>query len=188
VSLASVRQFSWAEVPAYLAAQFAGAIGGALLIVAFVGTRATDLGKVGSTVLGTGVSVPQGILAEALGTFLLVFTIMAVAVDKRAPVGWAGFLIGLAVAMEIMTIGPFTGGSVNPARTFGPYLVNVLFGGSTSWSEYWVYLIGPVIGAVLAAFCYVLLARPTAEVPPLEAPDGSGAASGSPREVPAVRR
>src|SRR5262249_13030996 len=108
LSLASVRQFSWAEVPAYLAAQFAGAVGGALLIVAFVGTRATDLGKVGSTVLGTGVSVPQGILAEALGTFLLVFTIMAAAVDKRAPVGWAGFLIGLAVAMEVMTIRPLT--------------------------------------------------------------------------------
>jgi len=188
LSLASVRQFSWAEVPAYLVAQFAGAVGGALLIVAFVGTRATDLGKVGSTVLGSEVSVPQGILAEALGTFLLVFTIMAVAVDKRAPVGWAGFLIGLAVAMEIMTIGPFTGGSVNPARTFGPYLVNVLFGGSTTWADYWVYLIGPVIGAVLAAFCYVLLARPAAEVPPVEAPGEGDTGSGSPREVPAARR
>jgi glycerol uptake facilitator protein len=168
------------EVPAYIVAQLAGALVGALLIVAYVGDRATDLGGVGLTALASGVSVAQGMVAEALGTFLLVFTIMAVAVDNRAPAGWAGFLIGLAVAVEIMVIGPFTGGSVNPARSFGPYLANALFGGSTPWADFWVYVIGPVVGGVLAAISYDLLARPAAEVSPFEAPAETGTRSGVP--------
>jgi glycerol uptake facilitator protein len=182
VALAVARRFSWAEVPAYVVAQLVGAFAGGLLIVAWAGDRATDLGGVGLTALADGVSPLQGVLAESLGTFLLVFTIMAVAVDRRAPAGWAGFLIGLAVATQIMVIGPFTGGSVNPARSFGPYLTNALFGGSTPWGTYWVYVVGPVVGAAVAAVCYDLLARPAA-VPPAPAPfDATAAAS-----VPASR-
>jgi glycerol uptake facilitator protein len=119
------------------------------------------------------VNVAQGLVAEALGTFLLLLTIMAVAVDSRAPVGWAGFLIGLAVATQIMVIGPFTGGSINPARSFGPYLVNELFGGNTPWADFWVYVVGPLIGAVAAALAYDALARPS-EVPPVGAPVEAG--------------
>jgi glycerol uptake facilitator protein len=184
LSLGAARRFSWVEVPAYIVAQLAGALGGALLIVAFVDDRATDLGGVGLTALASGVSVAQGMVAEALGTFPLVFTIMAVAVDKRAPAGWAGFLIGLAVAVQIMVIGPFTGGSVNPARSFGPYLANALFGGSTPWADYWVYVIGPVVGGVLAAISYDLLARPAAEVAPVGAPAETG--TGTHSVVPAA--
>jgi glycerol uptake facilitator protein len=168
IGLAVVRRFAWSDVVPYIAAQLAGAVVGGLLIVAYVGTRATTNGQVGLTALGSGVNVVQGVAAEALGTFLLLFTIMAVAVDKRAPVGWAGWLIGLAVAAEIMVIGPFTGGSVNPARTFGPYLVNQIFGGSTPWSQYWIYIVGPIVGGVAATVCYDLLARPGA-VPPIGA-------------------
>jgi hypothetical protein len=65
---------------------------------------------------------------------------------------WAGFLIGLAVVSEIFVIRPFTGGSVNPARTIGPYLANALSGGRKPWGELWIYVAGPVVGAVLAAF------------------------------------
>lgn len=173
IALAVVRRFSWAEVGPYVVAQLAGAVAGAALIVAYVGDRATELGSVGLTALGSGVNPVQGVVAEALGTFLLLLTIMAVAVDKRAPAGWAGFLIGLAVAVEIMVIGPFTGGSVNPARTFGPYLVNQIFGGSTPWAEFWVYIVGPCVGAAAAAVTYELLARP-GEVPPVGAPVEAG--------------
>ncbi|HET8718734.1 MAG TPA: MIP/aquaporin family protein [Nocardioidaceae bacterium] len=173
LALASVRRFSWAEVGPYIAAQCVGAIIGAALIVAYVGDRAVDFGSVGLTALGSGVNPVQGIVAEALGTFLLMLTIMAVAVDGRAPAGWAGFLIGLAVAAEIMVIGPFTGGSVNPARSLGPYLVNQVAGGSTPWADFWVYLVGPALGAVAAAFAYELLARPGA-VPPIGAPEEPG--------------
>ena len=70
----------------------------------------------------SGVHQAQAVVAEGLGTFLLLATIMALAVDRRAPAGFAGLVIGLAVACEIMVIGPISGGSVNPARTFGPYV------------------------------------------------------------------
>jgi glycerol uptake facilitator len=198
VGLAAVRRFSWAEVAPYVVAQLLGAVVGALLIVAYVGSRATDFGSVGLTALGPGVNGLQGIIAEALGTFLLVFTIMAVAVDERAPAGWAGFLIGLAVAAEIMLIGPFTGGSVNPARSFGPYLVNQLFGGSTPWSEFYVYIVGPLVGGVAGALCYEVLVRPGAAVvggapveaglPPAEPPAATEGEPGRPAEVPTQSR
>jgi glycerol uptake facilitator protein len=198
VGLAATRRFRWAEVAPYVAAQLLGAAVGALLIVAYVGSRATDFGSVGLTALGPGVNGLQGIVAEALGTFLLVFTIMAVAVDKRAPAGWAGFLIGLAVAAEIMLIGPFTGGSVNPARSFGPYLVNQLFGGSTPWAEFYVYIVGPLLGGAAGALAYDLLARPGAAVvggapveqgtPGAETPSETAAATGQSAEVPTQSR
>ncbi len=187
VALAAARRFRWAEVAPYVVAQLLGAFAGALLIVAYVGSRATDLGSVGLTALGPGVNGLQGVVAEALGTFLLVFTIMAVAVDERAPAGWAGFLIGLAVAAEIMLIGPFTGGSVNPARSFGPYLVNQLFGGSTPWSEFYVYIVGPLVGGVAGALCYEVLVRPGAAVvggAPVEAGLPAAATPGAPSEEP----
>lgn len=198
VALAAARRFSWSEVAPYVVAQLLGAFTGAMLIVAYVGSRATGLGSVGLTALGPGVNGLQGIVAEALGTFLLVFTIMAVAVDERAPAGWAGFLIGLAVATEIMLIGPFTGGSVNPARSFGPYLVNQLFGGSTPWSEFYVYIVGPLVGGVAGALCYDVLVRPGAAVvggapveggaPAAEAPASTSAEPAAAPEVPAQSR
>jgi glycerol uptake facilitator protein len=186
IGLAVARRFGWAEVVPYIVAQLLGAFAGALLIVAYVGTRATTIAGVGLTSLGSGVNPLQGAVAEGLGTFLLVVTVMAVAVDSRAPLGWAGFLIGLAVAAEIMVIGAYTGGSVNPARSFGPYLVNQIFGGSTPWSEFWVYIAGPVIGGALGAIGYELLARP-APVPPVGAPVEGGAhgAGDRPEEEPA---
>lgn len=190
IGLAVVRRFPWKDVVPYLVAQLLGASLGALLIVAYVGDRATDFG-VGLTALGEGVNPVQGVVAEIIGTFLLVFTIMAVAVDKRAPVGWAGFLIGLAVATPIMVIGPFTGGSINTARTFGPYLINTFFGGSTPWADFWVYLVGPLVGGALAAICYELLARP-GEVQPIGAPEeaegGAEAAAAPAGAVPEQQR
>jgi glycerol uptake facilitator protein len=102
----------------------------------------------------------QGIVAEAIGTFLLLTAIMALAVDRRAPSGWAGLMIGLAVAAAILAIGPLTGGSLNPARTFGPMLVTAIGGGDASWGDLPAYVIGPLIGAVLATVAYDAVARP----------------------------
>jgi glycerol uptake facilitator protein len=87
IALAAVRRFSWADVLPYVVAQLLGATFGAFLIVAYAGDRATEFGAVGLTSLSSGVNVAQGLLAEALGTFLLLLTIMAVAVDARAPAG-----------------------------------------------------------------------------------------------------
>jgi len=172
ISLAAVRRFPWRDVPTYVAAQLVGAVLGGLLVVAVFGTRATGPGHVGSTTLAPGTGYLRGIVAEIVGTFLLVFTIMALAIDRRAPAGWAGLVIGLAVTTDILMIGTVTGGSMNPARTFGPYLTNTLFGGSTPWAEITVYVIGPLVGGVLAAVVYDLIARPVREVP-AEVPQGA---------------
>jgi len=161
ISLAAVGRFPWREVPAYIGAQLVGGAAGAGLIVAAFGGKAVDLGT-GGTSLANGITYPQAIVAEAIGTFLLVTAIMALAVDRRAPAGWAGLMIGLAVAAAILVVGPLTGGSMNPARTFGPMLVTGIGGGDASWGDLPAYIIGPLLGGVLAAFSYDAIARPRA--------------------------
>ncbi|UGS34769.1 MIP/aquaporin family protein [Capillimicrobium parvum] len=160
VSLAVVRRFPWAEVVPYIAAQLLGAVIGAVLVNAIFGSRVSDLYVSGGTVVGAGFTQLQAVVAEALGTFLLMATIMALAVDRRAPAGFGGLVIGLVVACEIMVIGPISGGSVNPARTLGPDVATSIFGGSVPWQELWIYFAGPVAGAVIAVLAYVLIAQP----------------------------
>jgi glycerol uptake facilitator protein len=158
VSLAVTGRFPWVEVPAYVAAQLVGAFAGALLILAtFPG--AADMGT-GSTALGDGVSFGRGVVAEAVATFLLVTAIMALAVDRRAPGGWAGLVIGLSVTCAVIVFGPITGASLNPARSFGPVLATAIGGGDPEWGDYPVYVLGPLIGGALAAFVYDAIARP----------------------------
>lgn len=172
VSLAVVRRFPWSEVVPYVLAQLVGALIGGVLVVAIFGSHVTDLNVSGGTIVGAGFTKGQAAVAEGLGTFLLVATIMALAVDRRAPAGFAGLLIGLSVACEIMVIGPISGGSVNPARTLGPYLSTAIFGGSPPWKDFWVYVAGPVVGGGLAAIVYQFVARPGR----VEAPAAQGTA------------
>lgn len=159
VALAVTGRFPWRDVVPYLIAQLVGAAVGALLIVGAFGMQAVDAG-LGGTQLGAGVGMLQGGVAEAVGTFLLMFAIMAMAVDARTPSAWTGWIIGLSVTCSILVIGPLTGSAINPARTFGPYLGAALFGGDVPWSQLVVYTIGPLAGAVLAAFTYDVVARP----------------------------
>jgi glycerol uptake facilitator protein len=161
VSLAATGRFPWGEVPAYLVAQLVGGTAGAALIAAAFGGEAIDFGT-GVTTVADDVTYLQGIVAEAIGTFLLVLAVMALAVDSRAPAGWAGFMIGLAVAAAILVIGPLTSASLNPARTFGPLLVTTIGGGDTEWGDLPLYIVGPLAGGALAAFAYDLIARPRA--------------------------
>ena len=108
-----------AEVGPYILAQLVGAFVGALLIIAAFGSGAVDFG-LGSTALGPGVSYWQGIVAEVLGTFLLMFSVMALAVDSRAPLGWAGLMIGLAVAAAILLVGPVPAARSTPHARSAP--------------------------------------------------------------------
>jgi glycerol uptake facilitator protein len=166
VSLAATGRFPWGEVPAYVAAQLVGGTAGAALIAAAFAGEAVDFGT-GVTTVADDVTYAQGIVAEAIGTFLLVTAVMALAVDSRAPAGWAGFMIGLAVAGAILLIGPLTGASLNPARTFGPLLITTIGGGNTAWGDLPLYIVGPLAGGALAAFAYDMVARPRAiEVAP----------------------
>jgi len=154
VALASVGRFSWLEVPAYIAAQLVGGVVGALGIVAVLGSDGAVIGNLGATVLSADTSYIRGMVIEAIEAYVLMLVIMGVAVDQRAPAGFAGLIIGLTVAgIIMMTAGP-TGSSFNPARTFGPYVIDSLMGGKVYWSQFPIYLIGPLVGAILAALTY----------------------------------
>lgn len=172
--LAVTGRFPWRDVGPYVLSQLIGSLLGGLLIVAAFGTDAVDLGNVGAVAFAEDVNYAQAITVEALGTFLLVLTIMALAVDRRAPVGWAGWMIGLSVTGLVLVLGPLTGAAVNPARAFGPHATAALFGGDVDWTQYPAYVIGSLLGGLAAAFCYDAIARPRdAEAGPEPASQGT---------------
>ncbi len=145
----------------YIVAQFLGAVVGALGILVIFGTGAAKVpGGMGVTSFAATTAGIQAAGAEAIGTFILMFVITAMVVDSRAPTGWAGLAIGLTLGAAIMVMGTVTGGSLNPARSFGPLLIQWLFHGTVSWGQYWVYVVGPVVGAVAGVFAYDVIAQP----------------------------
>ncbi|MCQ8903169.1 MAG: aquaporin family protein [Methanothrix sp.] len=159
IALWATRRFPSGDVVPYIVAQLIGASLGSLLFAASAGSDAVMVGGLGATAPFPGISFGQAVLAEAMGTFLLMMVIMGVAVDERAPQGFAGLIIGLTVGGVITTTGNIAGSSLNPARTFGPYLIDHIMGGPVLWSHYPIYVIGPVLGALVAAFLYDMLAR-----------------------------
>jgi glycerol uptake facilitator protein len=159
VALWATKRIPANEMGAYIVAQLIGAVLASTTLVIILGSRAVATG-LAATAMFDGVSYGQAILCEAVATFFLMLTIMGSAVDKRAPSGFAGLAIGLVVAADIVTVGNITGSSLNPARTFGPYLADSLFGGPNLWTQYPIYVIGPIAGAVIAAFLYDYLAEP----------------------------
>jgi len=132
-----------------IAAQLVGATLGALLLKAVFPAELLAATDGGTPVLARGTSVAQGILLEGVLTFFLVFAVFGTAVDDRGPLArTAGFTIGLVLTFDILVGGPLTGASMNPARTFGPGLV------SGTWTDWWVYWVGPISGALVAAMLY----------------------------------
>lgn len=158
IGLASTGNFPWKEVPAYLIGQFVGSVVGAYGIVVILGLDGVTLGNLGAPGLGTTTGYLQGIVVEAIATFILMFVIMGTAVDPRAYKGLEGIAIGLTAGGIIMVAGGATGAAFNPARAFGPYLVSSLLDGNISWDQLAIYFIGPVIGAIAAALTYKMIA------------------------------
>ncbi len=137
---------------AYIAAQLVGAALGALLVSWVIPVAAH--GNLGAHSLGLGISINQGLLAEIILTFVLVFVVFGTAIDPRGPGHLAPIAIGLAVLVDHLFGVPVTGASMNPARSFGPALV------AGVWAGHWIYWIGPLIGGVLAGLAYQFLFRP----------------------------
>jgi glycerol uptake facilitator-like aquaporin len=131
----------------YWIAQFLGAIVASYLLKALYPPQIVAVTRLGGQSISADISLLQAVILEAIATFFLVFVVFGTAVDPKAPkVG--GFAIGLTVTAGILGIGPLTGGSMNPARSFGPAVVTHIFEGQTA---YWV---GPLLGGVLAALLY----------------------------------
>lgn len=130
-----------------MAAQLLGALAAAVCLK-IIFPKGMDA-QFGTPALGIGISPGVGIFAEALMTFLLVFTVYGIAVDPRGSFkALAGFGIGSVILCDILVGGGITGGAMNPARAFGPAFI------SGVWTHHYVYWIGPMIGGLAAGLLY----------------------------------
>ncbi len=149
LALATRKKFPWGFVPAYVAAQFGGGVVGALGTWLAYGGPARSKASLAATFPAAGVSDLRAVAVELLITFVLVLVIMSVATDERVPsTSTASVSVGFALAAAVFIGGPVTGGAVNPARALGPMIV------AGDLTAFWVYLVGPVVGAALAALVY----------------------------------
>ncbi|HTS72652.1 MAG TPA: aquaporin [Gaiellaceae bacterium] len=163
----------------YWFAQFTAAILAALLLKGLLPEPQVDAVNLGAPGLGAGISGGQGMVIEAVLTFFLVWVIFACAADPRGAFRMiAGLAIGFTISLDIFMGGPYTGAAMNPARAFGPELVQGV------WSNAWVWYVGPALGGVAAALAYewLYLRQAEPEVGPpdteLEEPGADPAAAG----------
>jgi glycerol uptake facilitator protein len=152
-AMTALRQIKPPDAAIYVIAQLAGAVAGALLTKGLL----LDEGRpvdYGATLVGPRLdgSIFPGMVAEAVGTFFLVWAVVGVAVNPRAAKDWAALAIGGALGLGVMVMGPLTGAGFNPARSFGPALVASEFGGADDFLL--VYVVGPVVGGLVAALLY----------------------------------
>lgn len=146
VAFTLTRHFPRRDAVAYVAAQFTGAGAGAYVLLAAWNAKPAHLGATIPTV-GSGTAL----LYEAILSAFLMFVIVAVATDTRAVGAAAAIAIGGTVALDALVGGAVTGASMNPARSLGPALA------SGTWTEFWVYLAGPLLGATAGALAYQLV-------------------------------
>lgn len=148
IAFALTRHFSWREVPIYVGSQLLGAILGALTLRLILG----DVAQLGVT-LPAG-STMQSFMLEVLLTAALMFVIIAVATDTKAVGETAALAIGFTVALDALWGGPISGASMNPARSLGPALI------AGVWTDQWIYVLAPMIGASLGGLAYQLVREP----------------------------
>jgi MIP family channel proteins len=140
------RHFPPREAVAYVAAQCLGGIAGALVLLA---TWTDKPARLGATLPSVGIG--SALLYEIVLTAFLMFVIVAVATDTRAVGPAAAIAIGGTVGLDALFGGPVTGASMNPARSLGPALA------AGEWQHFWIYVIGPLIGASIGALAYQLV-------------------------------
>jgi MIP family channel proteins len=147
VAVRLAGRIEWTHAAAYVVAQLVGAAAAGYLLLAVMPEAASKASFVGTPTLDPAISIAAGIAIEAVLTLLLVLTVFGTAIDARAP-RLGGMAIGLAVAADVLMGGPLTGAAMNPARWFGPALA------SGQWDNWFVWWVGPLIGAIVAAVIY----------------------------------
>ena len=148
IGFLATRRISVGMAGMYIGAQLLGAVVAGYTLKVIVPHEIAVASNLGATTLHPQIGVAAGILIEAVLTFLLVFVIFGTAVHPQGPRGIAGLAIGLTVALDIFMGGPWTGASMNPARTLGPASATFL------WENHFVYWVGPLLGAIVAASFY----------------------------------
>jgi len=154
LAAAAIKRIAPVDAVIYMLAQLSGGVLGALLAKGLLldEGRATSYGAAQvSGLLGGNF---QGMIVEGIGTFCLVLVILAAVYSKKSVKDWAPLAIGTTLGFIVMVGGPLTGGSFNPARWFGPALVG------NEWGGVWPYLVGPILGSLLAAAVYKFVLEP----------------------------
>lgn len=145
--------FPWRRVPGYVGAQILGGIGASAFLRAMFGT----IGALGATMPGRGVSDTQALLMEILLTSGLVSTILGTASGARNIGSNGALAVGGYIALAGLWAAPISGASMNPVRSFAPDLMR------GDLHTTWIYVVGPVVGAVIAVgFEWILKGSPTA--------------------------
>ena len=152
-ALIMLRKIRPADGLIYIAAQLAGGIAGALICKAILLDEGAAV-RYGATAVSDPLlqgSALGGLACELIGTFVLMWAIMGMAVNPLGERAFGGLVIGMTLGVAVMIFGPLTGAGFNPARSLGPALASGSFG------DFWIYIVGPVAGAILAALAYVAI-------------------------------
>jgi MIP family channel proteins len=154
VSLWVTGKMPTARSAVYIVAQLAGAVAAAYMLKYIAPAALFDEVTVrgGIPAVAPGLAVGKAVVIEALLTFFLVWAVFGTAVDERGPFAkTAGFTIGLVITLDIFAAGAYTGAAMNPARWFGPALA------TGDWTNWWVWIVGPVAGGIIAGVGYWFL-------------------------------
>jgi MIP family channel proteins len=143
-AFAVTKRFRWKFVAPYWVAQLLGSACAAGLSLALFASHN------GAHIPSDPSNLIRNIGTEITISALLMFVIMSVATDKRVNGAVPAIAIGLTVVVGVLIGGPITGGSMNPARSFGP----AILAGGAAFQHFWIYIVGPMIGATIAAILY----------------------------------
>lgn len=158
IGLWSIKKFPTKDVIPYIVSQIIGSLLATFTIVAILGKQASTIGVLGSVAPFGDVTLLGVFIAEFLGTFLLMYAIMAVAVDKNAQPGFAALIIGLVILGIVVAIGNISGSGINPARSITPMIGNLIVAGTPiDLLVLAVYIIAPILGAICGAQLYEYL-------------------------------
>ncbi len=154
ISLAYSNRFPRRRVVPYVLAQLAGASLAGFVQLGIVGVAAGRVTDLGNTVPNPALPLPvfSALLAEIVGTLILAMTVLGTT-NSQNTLPWAASSVGLSLAAVIWALGAVSGASLNPARTFGPSLASLTFD-LGAFSNFWIYVVGPILGGLLAAELY----------------------------------
>ncbi|EPR5037581.1 TPA: MIP/aquaporin family protein [Streptococcus pyogenes] len=165
LAMAAIGSLPWSQVVTYLVAQFLGAMLGALVLYLHYYPHWKETKDAG-TILACFSTRPairhawSNLLGEALGTAVLVITVMAIGPNKVAA-GFGPIIVGFVVMAVGFSLGATTGYAINPARDLGPRIMHALLPipnkGDSDWSYAWIPVLGPILGGVVGALIYQVI-------------------------------
>jgi aquaporin TIP len=157
------RKISLPESVAYVISQIIGAVAACLVLITIFPKELRDAVGFGIPAVGPGINIggvqigfdnTNALIAEIVMTFFLMFVVYGAAVDTRSVKAIAGLAIGLTISIDIMMGGNVSGAAMNPARYLGPAIVDGNF------DDFWIWIVGPIVGAIIAAIIYVFVLYP----------------------------